>query len=218
MKINEIAVSSVESQGENFIEYDTIIDKYDYIKLWHEYPDNSSYDKILGEELGYSQTYTISSAYILPFADNEKFFTLDKVGYVYDIHRFDKDGNEVESVATENSKIVLDLEYQKGGFKVKKVIYDNDYNDYKVKRYHGFALLAILIIDAIINSIRYFNRCVKSKRKRNKIRLLLPFILPLLIAVSIYFDFLIYAVTIGVLADKILATALLIYDKKKMQS
>ena len=206
-RVKEIVVSSVESHGEDFASYDNIISENDYIKLWHERPDNASYDSVQMEELGITQEYSLTNPYIMPFKDKNSFFSLKKIGYIYDIKRFDADGKEVKSVAQENSKVVLDISYEGMNFKIDKVLYDNDFNEYNVGCLNGLALMIILIINAVARNI-------KLKRKRNILRLLQPYIFPLLIAFSMVFDLLAYALIAGITEELIFTIIFFILKRK----
>lgn len=216
-RVKEIVVSSVESYGENFASYDSVISENDYIKLWHEKPDNASYDSVQMKELGITQKYSLTNPYIMPFKDKNSFFSLKKIGYIYNIKRFDADGKEIQSVATENSKVVLDISYDGMDFKIDKVLYDNDFNEYNIGYLNGLALMIILIINAISRNIRYFDSCIKSKRKRNILRLLQPYVFPLLIAFSMIFDLLAYALIAGI-AEELIFTAIFSVLKRKAKA
>ena len=100
-RVKEIVVSSIESQGEDFAKYDKVISENDYIKLWNEKVDNASYDRIQMNELSMTQSYTVSNPYILAFKDKNSFFSLNKIGYIYNIKIKDYEGNEVKSIAAD---------------------------------------------------------------------------------------------------------------------
>ena len=197
-KVKEIAVSSIESQGEDFVKYDNIISENDYIKLWHETPDNASYDRIEMNERSMTQSYTVSNPYILAFKDKNSFFSLNKIGYIYNIKIKDSQGNEVQSIAAENSKVILDVAYDGNGFKIERVFYDNDFNEYNVNGFNGIALVIVLIINSIARNVRYFDFCVKNKKKRNLILLIQPYLFVVLIALAMVFDALPYALILGI--------------------
>ncbi|MEE1002286.1 MAG: hypothetical protein U0L17_00880 [Acutalibacteraceae bacterium] len=196
-KVKEIAVSSIESQGEDFAKYDNIISENDYIKLWHETPDNASYDRIEMNERSMTQSYTVSNPYILAFKDKNSFFSLNKIGYIYNIKIKDSQGNEVESVASENSSVILDIDYDGADFKIERVFYDNDFNEYNVNAFNGLALLIVLLINSVARNIRYFDFCVKHKKKRKLLLLIQPYFFVVLIATAMVFDALPYALILG---------------------
>lgn len=216
-RVKEIAVSSIESQGEDFAKYDNIISENDYIKLWNEKADNASYDRIQMNELSMTQSYTVSNPYILAFKDKNSFFSLNKIGYIYNIRIKDSEGNEVKSIAAENSKVVLDINYDGTDFKIDRVFYDNDFNEYKVGRFNGLPLLIILLINSVARNVRYFDYCIKLKKKRNLLFLIQPYFFVVLIAAAIVFDALPYALILGIAEEIIfilIRFALKIKNKK----
>lgn len=216
-RIKEIAVSSIESQGEDFAKYDNIISENDYIKLWNEKVDNASYDSIQMNELSMTQSYTVSNPYILAFKDKNSFFSLNKIGYIYNIQIKGSEGNEVKSIAAENSKVVLDINYDGTDFKIDRVFYDNDFNEYKVGRFNSLPLLIILLINSVARNVRYFDYCIKLKKKRNPLFLIQPYFFVVLIAAAIVFDALHYALILGIAEEFIfilIRYALKIKNKK----
>lgn len=202
--VKELAVSSIESQGKDFANYDALISENDYIKLWHEKPDNASYDRVQMEELKITQEYTLSRPYIMAFKDNDNIFSLSKIGYIYNIKMYDANGNEVKSVAPENSKVVLDVSYEGLNYNVNSVVYDNDYDEYGVNTFSGIGLAVILLINSIARNVRYFDYCVKRRRKRHLIRFIQPYVFVTLIIAAIVLDALPYALMLGIAEEFIL--------------
>lgn len=208
-RVTQIATSAIESRGEDFVKFADVIEENNFIKLWHEKPDNASYDKVQMDELGITQKYTLSRPYIMPFKDNNSFISMAKIGYIYNIQMYDANSTEVKSVALENSKIVLDVSYDGADFRIEKVSYDNDFDEYKVAKGHGIALAVILLINAVARNIRYFDYCVIRRKKRNILRFIQPYIFVALIVAAIFFDALPYALVIGI-GEEIIFTAIYI--------
>ncbi|MBQ5591133.1 MAG: hypothetical protein IIU65_05575 [Clostridia bacterium] len=212
-RVEQIAKSAIETQGEDFTKFEKNIDEHNYLKLWHAKPDNASYDKVSIQELSLTQKYTITRPYIMPFKDTNAFFSFNKIGYIYNIKMYDANGNEVKSVAPANSKIVLDISYDNATFKIDNVFYDNDSNTYKVSKLNTWPLIIILIINAIARNIRYFDYCVIRRRKRNILRFIQPYIFPILIIISIFLNNFQNVLILGILEETVFT---IIYFIKKI--
>lgn len=216
-QVKTLAVSSIESMGKDYIKYQDKIDQNNYQKLWNEKADNASFNRILIQEQGKTQKYTVSNPYIMFFKDKNSFFSFSKAGYIYNIEVFDKDGGKTTVLAEENSRVVLDLKYKNNSIFVENVFYDNDFDEYSVSKYNGIFLGVILLINAFTRNIRYFDFCVKNKRKKkNPFIFLQPYIFVLLTALAIAFDFLPFALIIGI-AEELIFTLIFLIIKSKQK-
>ena len=194
-QVKSLAISSIESMGTDYMKYQDKIEENNYLKLWSEKPDTASFDRIQIEEQGKSQKYTVSNPHIMFFKDKNSFFSFAKVGYIYNIEVFDK-----------NNTIF-----------VENVFYDNDFDEYNVSKYNGFFLGVILLINAISRNIRYFDFCIKLKRKKKNIFIFLqPYIFVLLTALAIVFDFLPIALIIGI-SEELIFTVIFTLIKRKQK-
>ena len=186
-KVEPIVISAIESMGEDYADYDNVIEDFNYLRLWHEIPNNASYDRVNIVEEGATQEYSISHPYIVAFKDRDNgFFSLGKVGYIYNNKTVSKNGEKTNLVATENSKVILSLRYNGLDFVVDDVYYDNDFNDYGVSRFHGIWLALILIVNAFARNIRYFNFCALNRKKKNVFRMVQPYFFSILIFISFF--------------------------------
>lgn len=216
-QVKKIAVSSIESMGTDYLKYQDKIDENNYIKLWSEKPDTASFDRVQIEEKGKTQEYKLSNPTIMYFDDENSLFSATKVGYIYNIKVTDKDGSVTTSLAKENSKVVLNLKYKSGSIFIDKVFYDNDFDEHNVSKYNGFFLGVILLINAISRNIRYFDFCIKLKRKKKNIFIFLqPYIFVLLTALAIVFDFLPIALIVGI-SEELIFTVIFALIKRKQK-
>ncbi len=210
----KIIHSSISSMGQDYNDFITVIADYDYLRMWHEKPLDASYDRVEIQEENMVQEYSITRPYILAFKDKDNIFSLSKVGYIYNNEMTDVLGNKSNLVAAKNSKVVLDVEYDGLKVKVNSIIYDNDFNEYKIGRCHGIGLLIILLINAIARNIRYFDKCVVNRKKKNAFRFVQPYFFSLFIAFSFIFDALPLALLIGIIQELIFTIIFAIIDKK----
>lgn len=220
-QVKNIALSAIESQGTDFAKYDEIISQDDYVKLWHTHPDEASFDRIIMKEQNIKQQYSITRPYILAFKDINNTFSFNKVGYIYDNYMVNADGTKGKQISYKNSNIVLDLEYNGLNFKITKVYFDNDFHEYKINGFHGIWLAIILTLNGIARNIRYFDYCVVRRRKRNKFRLIQPYIFVLLVIIGMITKMLPIALIIGIIEEivfTLIYTVTNIKDKTKKAS
>lgn len=211
----KIIHSAVSSMGQDYNAYRDTIADYDYLRMWHQKPNNASYDRVTIEEDCLEQEYSITRPYILIFQDKgSSIFSLARVGYIYNNEMVDVIGNKTNLVAEKNSKVVLDVKYE--GFKVKVtgIVYDNDFNEFGISRFHGLWLLIILLINAIARNIRYFDRCIINRKQKNIFRFIQPYLFSIIIAISFIYDALPLALVIGIAEELIFTLTFMIIDKK----
>lgn len=213
----KIIHSSITSKGEDYNAYRDVIADYDYLRMWHQKPNDASYDRVEFEEENLTQEYSVTRPYIILFKDPQNIFSLSNVGYIYNNETVDILGNKSYMIAEKNSKVVLDVEYDGLKVKVNGIIYDNDFNDYKIGRCHGLGLLIILLINAFARNIRYFDRCALNRRKKNIFRFIQPYFFSIILAISFMFDALPWALAIGIAEELLFTIVFMIIDKKTMK-
>lgn len=218
VKIHNIAESAVKSLATEYSDCEKYIeDEYNYTKLWTERPDNASYDRIKFEEENKRQEYDISMPKVLYYQDQNSYFSFNKIGYIYNNRIYSKNGTQEKGMALENSKVVLDIEYDGLDFKITKVFYDNDYNAYNIAPYMScIELIVLLLINAIVRNVRYINYCILNKiRKRHFLRLIQPYIFPLLLLGLSFADMVPTALIIGIAEEFIFSCIFIIMNIKR---
>jgi len=213
MKVEPIVKSAIESMGENFTQYDNVIEDFNYLRLWHEIPNNASYDRINIKEAGDTQKFSITHPYVLIKDRDNGMFSFSKVGYIYNNEIVSKDGSKENLVAQKNSKVVLSLRYKGTDFVIEDVYYDNDFNDYGVSRFHGILLAIILVINAFARNIRYYNFCALKRKKKNVFVMIQPYFFSVLILLSCFINMFPLAFLIGI-AEEIIFTTIFTIKKR----
>ena len=211
-QVKKIAVSSIESMGTKYVDFEDKIYGFDYEKLWHETPDNASFDRTQIQEQRKTQKYTVSNPEIIKIDGVNQF----KIGYVYNIHIYDKSGEETTAIAQPNSKVVLNIKIKNGSFLIESVLYDNDFNEYSVGSYfYESVLIILLLINAVVRNIKYFDYCVINKCKKNVLRYIQPYIFVVLLILAAIFDILPIALIIGIIEELAFTIIYFILKHKK---
>ncbi len=212
-KIEPIVISAIESMGEDFTQYDDVIEDFNYLRLWHEIPNNASYDRINIRESDETQKFSITHPYVLINDRDNGMFSFRKVGYIYNNETVSKDGSRKNLVAQKNSKVVLSLRYEGASFVIEDVYYDNDFNDYGVSRFNGIWLAVILLINAFARNIRYYNYCAIKRKKKNAFVMIQPYFFSALILISCFINAFPLALLIGI-AEELIFTIIFTIKKR----